>query len=151
MSRFRHQANFSFSGALQPLSKLIICAVMLRGRHRGLPVAIDRAVMLPFEFQPATSQDETRVPSWADVADDVDAEADEHMNGDVDVESRPRRASIQVDEKAERRKSGSLEVPRRSTWMPSTSAAQEKRESEMQRRTGRVVDQELQDLTRIDS
>jgi Trk/Ktr/HKT type cation transporter len=24
---------------------------MLRGRHRGLPVAIDRAVLLPFEYQ----------------------------------------------------------------------------------------------------
>ena len=24
---------------------------MLRGRHRGLPVAIDRAVILPFEFR----------------------------------------------------------------------------------------------------
>ncbi|RDX49309.1 hypothetical protein OH76DRAFT_1403887 [Lentinus brumalis] len=44
-------ANYSFSGALRPLSKLIICAVMLRGRHRGLPVAIDRAVMLPYEFK----------------------------------------------------------------------------------------------------
>ncbi|KAH9942175.1 cation transport protein-domain-containing protein [Epithele typhae] len=43
--------NYSFSGALRPLSKLIICAVMLRGRHRGLPVAIDRAVMLPYEFK----------------------------------------------------------------------------------------------------
>jgi len=56
--------NFSFSGALRPLSKLIICAVMLRGRHRGLPVAIDRAVMLPFEFDSAFEkgsfdQDET--------------------------------------------------------------------------------------------
>ncbi|KAJ1305946.1 hypothetical protein OPQ81_010663 [Rhizoctonia solani] len=36
-------ANYSFSGALRPLSKLIICIVMLRGRHRGLPHAIDRA------------------------------------------------------------------------------------------------------------
>jgi len=35
--------NFSFSGALKPLSKLIVCIIMLRGRHRGLPVAIDRA------------------------------------------------------------------------------------------------------------
>jgi len=43
--------NYSFSGALRPLSKLIICFVMLRGRHRGLPVAIDRAVLLPAEFQ----------------------------------------------------------------------------------------------------
>ncbi|KAG8732556.1 low affinity potassium transporter [Ceratobasidium sp. 423] len=43
-------ANYSFSGALRPLSKLIICIVMLRGRHRGLPHAIDRAVMLPWEL-----------------------------------------------------------------------------------------------------
>ncbi|KIK67556.1 hypothetical protein GYMLUDRAFT_257413 [Collybiopsis luxurians FD-317 M1] len=43
--------NYSFSGAFRPLSKLIVIAVMLRGRHRGLPVAIDRAVMLPSEYQ----------------------------------------------------------------------------------------------------
>lgn len=43
-------ANYSLCGVFHPLSKLIICLVMLRGRHRGLPVAIDRAVMLP-EFQ----------------------------------------------------------------------------------------------------
>ncbi|EPQ55187.1 hypothetical protein GLOTRDRAFT_111153 [Gloeophyllum trabeum ATCC 11539] len=44
-------ANYSFSGAFRPLSKLIICIVMIRGRHRGLPVAIDRAVMIPPEFR----------------------------------------------------------------------------------------------------
>ncbi|KAJ7668683.1 cation transport protein-domain-containing protein [Mycena polygramma] len=44
--------NYSFSGAFTPLSKLIVCLVMIRGRHRGLPVAIDRAVMLPMEFAP---------------------------------------------------------------------------------------------------
>ncbi|KAL0574295.1 hypothetical protein V5O48_007653 [Marasmius crinis-equi] len=44
-------ANYSLSGALRPLSKLIVCVVMLRGRHRGLPVAIDRAVMVPQEFE----------------------------------------------------------------------------------------------------
>lgn len=38
--------NYSFSGALSTLSKFIIILVMLRGRHRGLPVAIDRAVLL---------------------------------------------------------------------------------------------------------
>ncbi|KAF8320327.1 TrkH-domain-containing protein [Clavulina sp. PMI_390] len=43
--------NYSLAGALHPLSKLILCAVMIRGRHRGLPVAIDRAVMLPHEFR----------------------------------------------------------------------------------------------------
>ncbi|KIK22690.1 hypothetical protein PISMIDRAFT_101958 [Pisolithus microcarpus 441] len=45
--------NYSFSGSLRPLSKLVIALVMLRGRHRGLPVAIDRAVMLPSEFKHA--------------------------------------------------------------------------------------------------
>ena len=40
---------YSFSGAWQTTSKLILCAVMLRGRHRGLPVAIDRAILLPSE------------------------------------------------------------------------------------------------------
>ncbi|KAG6828526.1 hypothetical protein H0H92_007654 [Tricholoma furcatifolium] len=43
--------NFSFSGEFKPLSKFIICLVMIRGRHRVLPVAIDRAVMLPSELQ----------------------------------------------------------------------------------------------------
>ncbi|KIK97977.1 hypothetical protein PAXRUDRAFT_135185 [Paxillus rubicundulus Ve08.2h10] len=45
--------NYSFSGALRPLSKLIVCLVMIRGRHRGLPVAIDRAIILPYEFKKA--------------------------------------------------------------------------------------------------
>ncbi|KAI1138316.1 TrkH-domain-containing protein [Hypoxylon sp. FL0543] len=40
-------AAYSFSGGLYPGSKLILCAVMIRGRHRGLPVALDRAVRLP--------------------------------------------------------------------------------------------------------
>lgn len=40
---------YSFSGALSTLSKLVLCAVMIRGRHRGLPVAIDKAILLPGE------------------------------------------------------------------------------------------------------
>lgn len=42
--------NFSLSGSFRKLSKLVVIAVMIRGRHRGLPVAIDRAVMLPKDF-----------------------------------------------------------------------------------------------------
>lgn len=41
--------NSSFCGSWHTISKLILAAVTLRGRHRGLPVAIDRAVMLPSE------------------------------------------------------------------------------------------------------
>lgn len=40
-------AAYSFSGGLYTGSKLVLCLVMLRGRHRGLPVALDRAVRLP--------------------------------------------------------------------------------------------------------
>ncbi|KAL2006810.1 hypothetical protein VTN00DRAFT_9478 [Thermoascus crustaceus] len=41
--------NYSFCGAWHAASKLILAAVAIRGRHRGLPVAIDKAVMLPNE------------------------------------------------------------------------------------------------------
>ncbi|KAH8682734.1 cation transport protein-domain-containing protein [Xylariales sp. PMI_506] len=38
--------SYSFSGGWYTGSKLVLCLVMLRGRHRGLPVALDRAVQL---------------------------------------------------------------------------------------------------------
>jgi Trk-type K+ transport system membrane component len=38
---------YNFSGGWHIVSKLILYADMLRGRHRGLPVAIDRAVLPP--------------------------------------------------------------------------------------------------------
>ncbi|KAF1991245.1 hypothetical protein K402DRAFT_400705 [Aulographum hederae CBS 113979] len=41
--------NTSFSGQFRTLSKLIIIAMQLRGRHRGLPYALDRAILLPSE------------------------------------------------------------------------------------------------------
>lgn len=41
------QKSSSLAGVCTTLSKLVIIAVMLRGRHRALPYAIDRAVMLP--------------------------------------------------------------------------------------------------------
>ncbi|KAF2212085.1 hypothetical protein CERZMDRAFT_112327 [Cercospora zeae-maydis SCOH1-5] len=39
--------NTSFSGQFRVISKLIIIAMMIRGRHRGLPYALDRAILLP--------------------------------------------------------------------------------------------------------
>ena len=39
--------DYSFSGSWHTLSKLILICVMIRGRHRSLPYAIDRAVLLP--------------------------------------------------------------------------------------------------------
>lgn len=39
----------SLSGQFGIFSKLVICAMMIRGRHRGLPYQLDRAIMLPHE------------------------------------------------------------------------------------------------------
>ncbi|KAL1635771.1 low affinity potassium transporter [Neofusicoccum ribis] len=41
--------NASFSAEFKTLSKLIIIAMQIRGRHRGLPYALDRAILLPSE------------------------------------------------------------------------------------------------------
>ena len=39
----------SFSAEFHVISKLVIIAMMIRGRHRGLPYALDRAILLPSE------------------------------------------------------------------------------------------------------
>lgn len=39
----------SLCGDFHTFSKLVICAMMIRGRHRGLPYALDRSIMLPGE------------------------------------------------------------------------------------------------------
>ena len=52
---------YSFCGGWHTLSKLILCAVMLRGRHRGLPVAIDRAVLLPGEHLAAAEEEDAQI------------------------------------------------------------------------------------------
>ena len=41
--------NPSFSGQFHVISKLVIIAMQLRGRHRGLPYALDKAILLPSE------------------------------------------------------------------------------------------------------
>ncbi|GAA5879171.1 hypothetical protein JCM8547_001603 [Rhodosporidiobolus lusitaniae] len=51
LSLGNNRNNTSLSGVLSTLSKLIVIAVMIRGRHRGLPIAIDRAVLLPSDLE----------------------------------------------------------------------------------------------------
>lgn len=41
--------QYSLSGAFRTLSKVVMLFVMVRGRHRGLPLAIDRSILLPGE------------------------------------------------------------------------------------------------------
>ncbi|EIW80365.1 TrkH-domain-containing protein [Coniophora puteana RWD-64-598 SS2] len=78
--------NYSLSGAFHPLSKLIVCIVMLRGRHRGLPVAIDRAVMLPSEFK--------RVDAEVAQAEDDDAAAASLRERALDIDLNGSRTNL---------------------------------------------------------
>jgi potassium uptake Trk family protein len=43
--------NTSLCGHFTLFSKLVICALMLRGRHRMLPYSMDRAIVLPSEAE----------------------------------------------------------------------------------------------------
>jgi Trk-type K+ transport system membrane component len=54
-----HPSNLtSFSGHFKAFSKVVICLMMIRGRHRGLPYALDRAVMLPNERLTVAGQED---------------------------------------------------------------------------------------------
>ena len=46
----------SLCGKFTTFGKVVICAMMLRGRHRGLPYAIDRAIVLPKEYDVETHE-----------------------------------------------------------------------------------------------
>lgn len=71
------QQNYSFSGAFSTLSKLVVIAVMLRGRHRGLPVAIDRAVV----FRGYDFPDSLEDPSTVSIPRTNTTTADERRRG----------------------------------------------------------------------
>ncbi|KAF5862921.1 hypothetical protein ETB97_010962 [Aspergillus alliaceus] len=52
---------YSFSGGWHSFSKLVLCAVMLRGRHRSLPVAIDKAIMLPGDHLACVEEEDAHI------------------------------------------------------------------------------------------
>lgn len=54
-------AAYSFSGGWHSASKVVLCLVMIRGRHRGLPVALDRAVRLPGEQLHRDEEEDHRI------------------------------------------------------------------------------------------
>ncbi|KAG9244703.1 cation transport protein-domain-containing protein [Calycina marina] len=50
----------SLSGQFSTISKLVIIAMQIRGRHRGLPFELDRAILLPSEHLQQQEIDEAR-------------------------------------------------------------------------------------------
>jgi hypothetical protein len=74
---------------------------MLRGRHRGLPVAIDRAVMLPAEFK--QDRNDTQEETSQHIPDGPPFAHSETINSrnsryTADIRQRPRRHSKRVNE-----------------------------------------------------
>lgn len=53
--------SYSFAGGWRRGSKLVLCLVMIRGRHRGLPVALDGAVRLPGEQLHRDEEEDHRI------------------------------------------------------------------------------------------
>jgi Trk-type K+ transport system membrane component len=60
--------TYSFSGGWHAASKVVLCFVMLRGRHRGLPVALDRAVRLPGEHLARDEEEDHQIRKWKTVS-----------------------------------------------------------------------------------
>ncbi|KAI9807206.1 MAG: hypothetical protein M1825_005924 [Sarcosagium campestre] len=52
--------NASFSSQFKTVSKLVIVAMEIRGRHRGLPYRLDRAILLPSESLHAKEDQDAR-------------------------------------------------------------------------------------------
>ncbi|PPQ63028.1 hypothetical protein CVT24_005974, partial [Panaeolus cyanescens] len=70
--------NYSLSGAFSTFSKLVVCIVMLRGRHRGLPFSIDRAIMFPSEYSTAEEAIRERKSLHSGDGDGQNLETREH-------------------------------------------------------------------------
>ncbi|KAK4098197.1 hypothetical protein N658DRAFT_509705 [Parathielavia hyrcaniae] len=65
----------SLCGQFTTFSKVVICAMMIRGRHRGLPYAVDRAVILPGDSQ-GQSQSQSQSSPASTTAEEDTAESD---------------------------------------------------------------------------
>jgi potassium uptake Trk family protein len=76
--------NYSLSGAFQTGSKIIMLAVMIRGRHRGLPLAIDRSILLPGEDLMHKMDQEYNEYSELDSGDESEVRRDEELSGKQD-------------------------------------------------------------------
>lgn len=77
--------NYSLSGAFQTASKLVMLAVMIRGRHRGLPLAIDRSILLPGEDLMHKMDTEYNEYGEVDSQDEAEVRRDEELSGKKDV------------------------------------------------------------------
>lgn len=55
------ESSLSFSGGMYPGSKIIMILMMIRGRHRGLPVALDHSVKLSGWDNAKTEEEDAQI------------------------------------------------------------------------------------------
>ncbi|KAI4638618.1 hypothetical protein J4E93_009919 [Alternaria ventricosa] len=73
-----HPSNLtSLSGHFNTFGKVVICFMMLRGRHRGLPYALDRAINLPHDLITEDGQEDKYRDEDATTAGGVSGRASE--------------------------------------------------------------------------
>ncbi|KAI4643295.1 uncharacterized protein J4E79_011235 [Alternaria viburni] len=73
-----HPSNLtSLSGHFNTFGKVVICFMMLRGRHRGLPYALDRAINLPHDLITEDGQEDRYRDEDATTAGGVSGSASE--------------------------------------------------------------------------
>ncbi|KAK7549418.1 potassium transport protein-like protein 1 [Phyllosticta paracitricarpa] len=85
--------DYSLSGAFQTGSKLVLMAVMLRGRHRGLPLAIDRSILLPGEeLMHRMDAEYNELGHWRE-EEEEEVIRDERESGARELESRNKNGS----------------------------------------------------------
>ncbi|KAF7505840.1 hypothetical protein GJ744_000415 [Endocarpon pusillum] len=77
--------TYSFSGAFQTTSKLVLLAVMIRGRHRGLPFAIDRSILLPGEELMHKMDTEYKEDGELHSQEEAEVHRDEELSGRKDM------------------------------------------------------------------
>ncbi len=91
--------NYSLCGDFASLSKVVLMAAMLRGRHRGLPLAIDRSILLPGEElmhrmdQEYSAKGTENSQQEAELIDDIEGSGlhqQKNGKGDQDPEDRRR-------------------------------------------------------------
>lgn len=69
----------SLCGQFSTLSKLVVILVMIRGRHRGLPIAIDRAVLLPVDYNNQEHEEENHEDHQEEIRDGNEVERQRNL------------------------------------------------------------------------
>ncbi|KAJ4364099.1 hypothetical protein N0V83_009554 [Neocucurbitaria cava] len=96
--------DYSLCGSFASLSKVVLLFVMVRGRHRGLPLAIDRSILLPGEElmrrmdEEYSAQGRSNIHEVEELVNDIEQSGkyrSETGRGEQDPEGSPSRLRVE--------------------------------------------------------